>query len=1002
MQLRSRIPAVVVTAVLMVMVAATMPSIAAAQSPQPQVAPTLVEVYWQSSKTVPVPGITNVIVLDSEIARAETGYDSIQFYGLERGETVALGYIGDQPVSIRVRVVQKPLAVVSPGTLRRLSEMAQGSVSSTVQVADSNGLSTVQLLSGFSWSQLAGSNGHFDFSSQVEDNTFTGGHPFNLRSATAVYRDPNLDVHAFDFNANLVGGEPGRYNGNLSFNDFVAIRGAGVTFRSGRNTYDLFAGTTIPFFYLTLGNTRDIAGFSFHRRQTDKLTLFTTSSFLNAPLNLIGLNMGRRNNYMQTGGFSYLPSMRWALQAEGGISNHGGMGRGGFSYSGHKITAYASGTMSSSLFPLNQLASLFSGSTSVLGGLIVKTNERLTESLVYQHTITNGVAGITTNGSSDSVNPGVWIRMTPKQDLNVNYTFSRSSGGFAKESSTGNRFDTYWHYQFATQVSNTAQVTVGSFQDPLQLNSQDQLTLRDSVQFPVKGGTMMVAVENDRTSPSLVQKLNSELQLLSPALQALFLADPVSFVNSSNLPPEIRAILEAQHPIGTSFSAAAQFHLGSRINFSPSASIARYVATRNNSWTPFLGYAFGYQVTPTLQLTSGLTNIWVLPDGAIRPQRTTVFSFGFVKNFRAMPPNLMPGHRDRVIQGRVFRDNKVNGVYSAGDTGLPGVEVRLETGEITVTDELGRYKFSDVSAGEHQVSLNLIQFREPVRMTTRNESNVDLIRQRIAIVDFGVVNFARLMGNVFNDLRFQGARQPDSKGLPGVRMVLDNGRTRREVTSQGVGDFEAGDLPPGDYTLTIDPETLPANYAVSAESIKVHVSPISSVTLDVPIRALRSIAGRVFLKVSPDTPGAMGPQNSAADYKLVPMADIQITAGFGMVKTDAHGNFLLRDLPAGDLTVTLVPVRSLPEGMKVPTGAVHMPAEPIQIQGATIVISNPELVPYLVGKTAAEVRADAIKLESKSAGPAAAPAPAVEQDSRPSSAIQPANTERIKPAGGTP
>jgi hypothetical protein len=34
--------------------------------------------------------------------------------------------------------------------------------------------------------------------------------------------------------------------------------------------------------------------------------------------------------------------------------------------------------------------------------------------------------------------------------------------------------------------------------------------------------------------------------------------------------------------------------------------------------------------------------------------------------------------------------------------------------------------------------------------------------------------------------------------------------------------------------------------------------------------------------------------------------------------------------------------------MKVPSGQVRMPADPIQVQGASIVISNPDLAPYLV------------------------------------------------------
>jgi hypothetical protein len=103
------------------------------------------------------------------------------------------------------------------------------------------------------------------------------------------------------------------------------------------------------------------------------------------------------------------------------------------------------------------------------------------------------------------------------------------------------------------------------------------------------------------------------------------------------------------------------------------------------------------------------------------------------------------------------------------------------------------------------------------------------------------------------------------------------------------------------------------------------------------------------------------------------MAGIQLSAGYGIATTDENGNFLLRDLPAGDLTITVVPARPLPPDMKVPSGNVHMPADPIQVQGATIVISNPDLVPYLLGKTADEVRDSALHPGSKPAVAAAQP-----------------------------
>jgi hypothetical protein len=283
-----------------------------------------------------------------------------------------------------------------------------------------------------------------------------------------------------------------------------------------------------------------------------------------------------------------------------------------------------------------------------------------------------------------------------------------------------------------------------------------------------------------------------------------------------------------------------------------------------------------------------------------------------------------------------------------------------------------------------------------------------MIRERAMVVDFGVVDFARIMGNIYNDLRFEGKRQMDSRGVANVHLILDDGRKTRTIIAESSGAYESHDIPPGDYKVTVDATTLPANYILPKDSFTVHVPPVSTVLLDIPTRALRSISGRVFLKVlvdntvPPADPGklkiggvpqagvrnqrggqagvrtgqaagqgnhmtqqAAGAQNGTADYNLVPMAGIQLSAGYGIAVTDEKGNFLLRDLPAGDLTITVVPVKVLPADMKVPSGNVRMPAEPIQVQGATIVISNPDLVPYLVGKTANEVRDAALNLEPK-------------------------------------
>jgi hypothetical protein len=985
---------ITIVALLAGLLAMCMPGpVAVAQSADAGL-PTLVEVYWQSSRTVATPGLSNLIVLDTDIARVETTMDGLQVFGLTRGETVLLGYMNDKPVSIRLRVVQRPQVVLPPSELRRQSEMAQGSFGSSVQIANTGGQTTAAVVNDLYWTQLAGAQGRLYVNTQVEDNDLEGGHAFNFRHGTIAYRSPSMDVSLLDNVVSLTNNSTQRYVSPFTYADSVELRGAQVTFRRGDNQYMFFGGSTVPFYFLSLGNTHDIGGFSFNRKQAKNLNLFATTSYIDSPVDFLNPTGGRRNDLMQTGGFNYQLSNEWTFQTTGGISTHGGMGRGDLNYISRRLTFFASGGASSILFPLNRIQSLFSGTTSAKAGITYGLTDRISESLYYQHTVTQPFGTIIHAGSSDYLTPSFAWRIDRHDDVNFSYTFSRNDGGFSDQSTTGNRFDTNWRHQFTPRIANAAEVTVGSVQDPLQLSSEDEFSVRDSVSFQIKSGGLMFGFEQDRRNPSLVQKLSSELQVLSPELQNLFLLDPISFVQSNNLPPEVRALLQAQVPISTSISASAQLRFGKKLSVNPNVSFARASTGTTESWTPFVGYSLNYQVRPSLDFNSGLTNIWVLGNNAGTVQRSTLLYFGFTKRFSAMPSTLMPTrHVSRIIEGRVFRDNNVNGAFNYGEQGLVGLQIKLDDGQLAETDEQGRYKFFDVGQGEHTVSLALTQFSGPVRMTTKNMASVDLIRQRIGVVNFGIVDFARVTGSVYNDLRFEGQKAPDAKGLAGVHLTLDDGNRQRTVIAQDTGDFEIDDVAPGDYRISVDAGTLPANYSLPQDTFTLHVSPVSTAVENIPARAMRSIAGRVFVKVlaepaaQPVDSGKLkisgmpagsvrnqrggqagGRANQAGrgqaqgtsgapaggDYNLVPLAGVQITAGFGVAKTDENGNFLLRDLPAGDLTVTLIATKDLPEGMKVPSGQVKMPAEPIQVQGASIVISNPELAPYLTNAAKAQ------------------------------------------------
>ena len=921
--------------------------------------PSSVDVYWKSTRTIAAPGATSVIVLDEEIAHAEIGNDTIELAGLSRGETVALAYVNGSPVSIVIRVIEHPVAVVPPSLLRRDGELAHGIYGSDFQTSSSGGASNFVLLNSLAWTQQVGDH-RLDLNSQIEDNTQFGGHEANLRTGGLLYRTPHVGVGLVDFNQSLTGSLNEDHINNFSSSNAMELRGGSLEIDSAKNQYYFFGGSTIPFYFLSMNGTRDVAGFAFHRRQTERLSLFAGTSYVNIPTNLTS-GIQRRNYVMQNAGFSYRLGKSFQFGAQGGVSNRGGLVRADASYTSFRLSGYGTVIFAAQTFPLNQLQSLFAGTSSAKGQFAYRTTSRLTQGLYVEHTdISPGLIYLF-KGSSDYLSPNVAYRIARGESLNFTYTYSRNTGGFNATTTTGNRYDASLNSQLTARVANNAQVTIGSVQDPLQISSEDQFSVRDSVSLPIKSNVLLLGVEHDRVQPSLVTKLSQELNLLSPFLQSEFQANPTAFIDSSNFPPEIKALLAAEQPTGTTFTAAANVAIGAKLRFNPNFSLTYSdTGTQANTWSEGFGYSLSYQLRPTLQLRSSLNNVLLWDSRVNNVARTWVLSAGFQKTFTAVPGGLPMLHRSRMIEGRVFRDNNINGTFNIGEPGLAGVEVHLEDGEVAVTDEQGRYKFSSVSADQHEVSIALTQFRNPVRMTTRSEAEADLIQQRIAIVNFGILDFARVMGNVYNDLRFENRRQPDSLGMQDIELTLDNGREVRRIQTLGSGDFELNNVPPGDYKLSLDAASIPPNYQAPVDSVSVHVSPVATVVQEIPLRALRSISGRVLLRVNPagdsgktvsakSSRQGSNAQSGAQElpFTLQPVSGVQIVAGPGTAVTDKDGNFLLRNLPAGELNVTIRPVRNVPQGINIPSGQVKLPAEPVQIQGATIVITNKELLPYL-------------------------------------------------------
>jgi SdrD B-like domain/Pilus formation protein N terminal region len=921
------------------------------------------EVYWHESRTVPMPGVTQVVILDESICSAQISADQVRLFGLSRGETVAFIWAKDQRMTVRVRIVAPPVVAPPPRLSQSdLDALGHGYAGSSTQTfIGPQGNTDFFFLHHLDWQQESQGR-RLAIHAQAQDSTTQGSPLFNANSASIQYSTPQTDVSLIDFPLTVNGGMESNLSPHSAYNVYM-IRGAEVGVHRGGNTFEFFGGATIPSYYLTLSGTRSVGGFNFNRKQSEKLYLYTTTGWVSSPRLMSATGSERTSSIFQTAGLAYRPNLKWSLQGTAGGSTRGGLAQGTVSYSGDKITAFLSGTSSSAEFPLNQLQLFYAGGTSLTAGVSLQANSRLSGFLYYQHSATKSSPFFPGEGTSDYLNPNLNLAITPREAITLNYTYRRSRSGLAVlGQSQEQRFDIQLNSRLGAQISNTAEVALGSLNDPLQFNTEGQFTIRDLLNIPSRWGFLTFGLEHTRSNPSLVKKLNEEIGLLSPQLQQLFLLNPVAFVESSLIPPEVLALLENLQPTDTEASITGQFRIGDRLSFNPMAGYAHNAAGLGRTANSTLfGYTLSYQVTPSLQLVSSLSNVFLYNPQQQGVRRTTVVTVGFNRAFGGTPRWLIPVRRLRgTIRGRVFRDLNVNGTYNTGEPGFAGLKVDLSTGQSVSTDSQGRFEFSGLAPGAYWVRFPLDQFTESVRATTSTEVRADLVHETTAEVNFGIVNFARVMGNVFNDYTMDGKRQPDAAGVRGVRITLEGNGSSRGVITDGGGDYEFDEVLPGDYELTLDHASLPSDFIAPMDATRVHVSPTTTLTQDVSLRALRSISGHVYFRPNGNhasngqgvqgIPGSGQPKNhepSGSSQVLRPLAGVRLAIDHTTTTTDANGAFIIRNLPAGEFVLTLVPASPLPPGLAVPQGKVRLPREPIQINNATIVISNPELLKYL-------------------------------------------------------
>jgi len=310
-----------------------------------------------------------------------------------------------------------------------------------------------------------------------------------------------------------------------------------------------------------------------------------------------------------------------------------------------------------------------------------------------------------------------------------------------------------------------------------------------------------------------------------------------------------------------------------------------------------------------------------------------------------------------VLAGTVWNDADGDGSRDTGDLGIAGVTVTLQVdlnGDGTVdftttttTDASGAYHFDHLPAGSYTVTVDSSSL--PTDVTTPSYDLDGVSTPHTAVValgagatndqvDFGYTSAGVIASVVWNDLDHDGIRDTGEPGVAGVTVTLQADRNGDGVvdftattTTDANGGYRFENLPAGNYTVTVDSSTLPADLntptydldGISTPHVAVVTLAAGATRNDVNFgysAGTGSIASVVWNDLDHDGIRDAG-EPGLSGVTVTVKADLD---GDGVVDftatttTDANGGYRFENLPAGNYTVT-VDSSTLPADLNTPT-----------------------------------------------------------------------------------
>lgn len=242
-------------------------------------------------------------------------------------------------------------------------------------------------------------------------------------------------------------------------------------------------------------------------------------------------------------------------------------------------------------------------------------------------------------------------------------------------------------------------------------------------------------------------------------------------------------------------------------------------------------------------VSSGLNNVAVVLDDK-EVQRTTLsgdFQFSFVSPGQhqiriensSLPRGvtvdvpvytlIVQGGQTAQVSFFVGTFGGIQGhVYGRDDHGaiipLANVSLRVDGGAYSTTDQTGAYGFGKLRPGKHEVTV--IEGSVPAFASfdeKKLKQSVDVKNGVYTDLDFSADPLGSIEGTVYFDKDVY--HDAGTSGVLNAYVVAEPGEHAAIVDADG--SYVVDDLPPGDYTLSVDPETIPEGLGAGPDSIAV-------------------------------------------------------------------------------------------------------------------------------------------------------------------------------------